>query len=230
MATEREAQRAETRTETPSVFQGVLRNRDHLFLFTPFLLGFSDSHTHRNPNPDPPGNNARDDPPPPERIVLVNPFTQVMVVIHRSPGSDPLLRTLVGNRKSGRPPASKASVDALPAVEIESGGGECAICLDDMVVGETGKEMPCKHRFHGQCIEKWLLLHGSCPVCRFEMPVDEDQASKKRDDDEGGQREIWVRFSFSDGGRRGRDSEHDALSDNGDQSVSGETNVVESEN
>ncbi|XP_010532788.1 PREDICTED: E3 ubiquitin-protein ligase RING1-like [Tarenaya hassleriana] len=224
-----EAEPGPQQAETPSVLEGVFRNRD-LFLFMPFVLGFSERQTHQIPNPESPESNGGGDPPSPERVILVNPFTQGMVVLEGSRGLDPLLRTLLGNRKDGRPPASKASVDAMPTVEMESGGGECVICLDELTAGETAKEMPCKHRFHGECIEKWLGLHGSCPVCRYEMPVDEEDLSKKRDDGNGRRREIWVRFSFNDGGRRSRDSDRDGGGDSGDHSDSGDRTVLGSDN
>ncbi|CAD6222927.1 unnamed protein product [Miscanthus lutarioriparius] len=82
----------------------------------------------------------------------------------------------------GVPPASKAAIAALKEVkagEIEGGGelGECAICLDGLV--DAGKEMPCGHRFHGGCLERWLGVHGNCPVCRRELPPakEEDNAA-----------------------------------------------------
>ncbi|KAL3631171.1 E3 ubiquitin-protein ligase mpsr1 [Castilleja foliolosa] len=54
--------------------------------------------------------------------------------------------------------------------------------------------MPCHHRFCGGCIEKWLRAHGSCPVCRYEMPVEEDE---KAGNEEGGESRggIWVGFA-----------------------------------
>ncbi|KAL9307387.1 unnamed protein product [Arabidopsis thaliana] len=188
MATEQEA---EVGTETPSVSGRFLRNRD-LYLFLPFLLGFSDQESSNGDDDDVASSR--------ERIILVNPFTQGMIVLEGSSGMNPLLRSLLESREEGRPPASKASIDAMPIVEIDGCEGECVICLEEWKSEETVKEMPCKHRFHGGCIEKWLGFHGSCPVCRYEMPVDGDEIGKKRNDGN----EIWVRFSFNDG-RRIRD-------------------------
>ncbi|KAK6230552.1 hypothetical protein QUC31_002076 [Theobroma cacao] len=44
---------------------------------------------------------------------------------------------------------------------------DCAICLDDYVVGEVCRVFPaCKHTFHLSCIDHWLENHRTCPVCR----------------------------------------------------------------
>lgn len=87
-----------------------------------------------------------------------------------------------GGVGGGVPPASKAAIAALKEVkagEVEGGGplGDCAICLDG--VEGHGKEMPCGHRFHGECLERWLGVHGNCPVCRRELPPakEEDAAA-----------------------------------------------------
>ncbi|XP_006338779.1 E3 ubiquitin-protein ligase RNF181-like [Solanum tuberosum] len=69
------------------------------------------------------------------------------------------------------PPAAQASVEALPIVKIIEEESECAICLSEFQVGEKAKEMPCKHRYHSNCINQWLEIHGSCPVCRYKMPA-----------------------------------------------------------
>ncbi|XP_009778983.1 E3 ubiquitin-protein ligase SIRP1-like [Nicotiana sylvestris] len=69
-------------------------------------------------------------------------------------------------------PATKASIEALPIIQIVEHEEECAICLLEFQVGEKTKEMPCKHRYHSNCINKWLERHGSCPVCRYKLPVE----------------------------------------------------------
>ncbi|KAE9614791.1 hypothetical protein Lal_00036079 [Lupinus albus] len=43
----------------------------------------------------------------------------------------------------------------------------CSICLQDFEDGELVNILPkCGHLFHLECIEKWLIQQGSCPMCR----------------------------------------------------------------
>ncbi|KAG2323332.1 hypothetical protein Bca4012_058819 [Brassica carinata] len=46
----------------------------------------------------------------------------------------------------------------------------CSVCLQDFQLGETVRSLPhCHHMFHLPCIDKWLLRHGSCPMCRHDL-------------------------------------------------------------
>jgi len=51
----------------------------------------------------------------------------------------------------------------------ESDDGHCTICLDDTT--EDYMELQCGHGFHNRCLLAWLTHHGTCPVCRTEVPV-----------------------------------------------------------
>ncbi|PWA74533.1 Zinc finger, RING/FYVE/PHD-type [Artemisia annua] len=43
----------------------------------------------------------------------------------------------------------------------------CAICLCEYKEGEMMRMLPeCKHCFHLSCVDAWLKLNASCPVCR----------------------------------------------------------------
>ncbi|KAK9910297.1 hypothetical protein M0R45_034265 [Rubus argutus] len=52
----------------------------------------------------------------------------------------------------------------------DMGGGDsstCSICLCDYREFEMLRMMPeCRHHFHLLCLDAWLKLNGSCPVCR----------------------------------------------------------------
>lgn len=80
------------------------------------------------------------------------------------------------NRRGRALPASKDSIEAMPRLESLSLKGEhCAVCLEGYERGGEAREMPYKHKFHSSCIESWLKVQGSCPICRFGMPVVKDE-------------------------------------------------------
>ncbi|KAF5745453.1 zinc finger family protein [Tripterygium wilfordii] len=199
---------SETETsDFSAAFERLLRNRD-MSLLLPLILGFASSTQE--------GAQAET-----RRIVLVNPVMQIMVVIE----GDSLLDVM--GSKNGQPPASKASIDAMPCVDvtkIEGEDGDCVICLENWGAGGVDvviKEMPCKHRFHSNCIEKWLRVHGSCPVCRYQMPVEE----RNNDDEEEGRErrgvdEIWVTFALSRSSRSATDENQTTSTDSSDDSAS----------
>ena len=43
---------------------------------------------------------------------------------------------------------------------------DCSICMDELELGAEVAVLPCNHYFHHPCIESWLKLHDTCPVCR----------------------------------------------------------------
>ncbi|TKY57293.1 NEP1-interacting protein 1 [Spatholobus suberectus] len=47
----------------------------------------------------------------------------------------------------------------------------CSICFQDFEDGELVRILPkCGHLFHLECIDKWLVNQGSCPMCRTCVP------------------------------------------------------------
>ncbi|ESN98548.1 hypothetical protein HELRODRAFT_192978 [Helobdella robusta] len=71
---------------------------------------------------------------------------------------------------AGPPPATKDQIDALPDVVINQSqfdrNLQCNVCMEDFAIGDSAKELPCKHLFHKSCIVTWLELHCTCPICR----------------------------------------------------------------
>ncbi|KAF3439951.1 hypothetical protein FNV43_RR18229 [Rhamnella rubrinervis] len=51
--------------------------------------------------------------------------------------------------------------------DLESRESTCSICLCEYKDSEMLRMMPeCRHYFHLCCVDAWLKLNGSCPVCR----------------------------------------------------------------
>ncbi|KAJ0966580.1 hypothetical protein J5N97_023497 [Dioscorea zingiberensis] len=64
--------------------------------------------------------------------------------------------------------ASQSQIDNLPESIVQSGNIEeaCVICLETPTTGDTIRHLPCLHKFHKHCIDKWLKRKKSCPVCK----------------------------------------------------------------
>ena len=89
--------------------------------------------------------------------------------------------------KYGSPPASKEVVSKLKEEEvnddtIKAFGIEntCSVCKEEFEKGNTCISLPCKHYFHKDCIMPWLNQHNSCPICRFELPTDDEDYEKMK--------------------------------------------------
>ncbi|XP_019195002.1 PREDICTED: probable E3 ubiquitin-protein ligase RHC1A [Ipomoea nil] len=155
----------------------------------------------------------------------------VTVIVNARTGSITFIEG-AADGKEGHLPASKASIEAMPVVKVGEDGIDCAICLAEFELGGEAKAMPCNHRYHPDCIDKWLQIHGSCPLCRYKMPAEEGEEVRKESDnpaDELGEVENEARRDggterreraamvfhvfFRNGGRRNSDSDSDSDSD-----------------
>ncbi|KAL1556958.1 RING-type E3 ubiquitin transferase [Salvia divinorum] len=128
-----------------------------------------------------------------QHVILVNQIV--------GPSLDLLLQHLAENdpNRYGTPPAQREVVDALPSVTIHH-PMQCAVCLDDCEEGAELKEMPCKHKFHDTCILPWLQLHSSCPVCRHQLPADDENNTSVADNgttDNGTQFSVPLLWPFT---------------------------------
>ncbi|KAG2391289.1 hypothetical protein LR48_Vigan07g069800 [Vigna angularis] len=103
------------------------------------------------------------------------------------------LSNVESNSGSGRhdqhhAPASKAVVDAMPEIEINASHmvteSHCAVCKEPFELCTRAREMPCKHLYHPECILPWLAIRNSCPVCRKQLPVENEREGLERVEEE----------------------------------------------
>lgn len=46
---------------------------------------------------------------------------------------------------------------------------ECCICLSSYDNGVELRELPCGHHFHCACVDKWLYINATCPLCKYNI-------------------------------------------------------------
>ncbi|KAK9927307.1 hypothetical protein M0R45_024496 [Rubus argutus] len=46
---------------------------------------------------------------------------------------------------------------------------ECCICLSSYDDGVELRQLPCGHHFHCSCIDKWLFINATCPLCKYNI-------------------------------------------------------------
>ncbi|XP_054824056.1 putative RING-H2 finger protein ATL69 [Prosopis cineraria] len=67
-----------------------------------------------------------------------------------------------------------ATIEKYPMTRIGDSGrlpdpnnNVCSICLSDYQPEDTLRTIPdCNHYFHAQCIDGWLRMNATCPLCR----------------------------------------------------------------
>ena len=55
----------------------------------------------------------------------------------------------------------------------------CAVCMDDVQVGQVQRVLRCGHAYHQACIDVWLLKRRVCPLCVTAVRVAESGQSSK---------------------------------------------------
>ncbi|KAG9148457.1 hypothetical protein Leryth_024454 [Lithospermum erythrorhizon] len=104
----------------------------------------------------------------------------------------------------GSPPAAKSVVENLPSIVLKTDDVKevnvvCAVCKDDIAVGEEVNKLPCSHYYHGDCIVPWLTIRNSCPVCRYELPTDDADYERRKNERSivaGVGNDLQVRYNF----------------------------------
>ncbi|KAL5752429.1 hypothetical protein ACOSP7_022616 [Xanthoceras sorbifolium] len=60
-------------------------------------------------------------------------------------------------------------------------GESCCVCLSRLMDGEDMRVLPCLHKFHKMCVDRWFnACTRTCPLCRFSM-VEEEKIIRREE-------------------------------------------------
>lgn len=100
-------------------------------------------------------------------LVLVH-----ICIVGRAITRDPENNSATDRNTAGNTTISVNDLEKLPCYDYKarskgSSPIDCAVCLDNLKVGEKCRLLPlCNHSFHAQCVDAWLLKTPICPICR----------------------------------------------------------------
>jgi len=97
--------------------------------------------------------------------------------------------------QESNPPTSQDIINKLKHFKMEKGFykknikedkfefPKCTICLMEISEGADTILLPCDHIFHEKCITKWLKVHSTCPLCRYELLNIKEKKEKQSNQD-----------------------------------------------
>ena len=56
----------------------------------------------------------------------------------------------------------------LPGYKPSPDNSECSVCYTSICLG---KQLPCGHIFHQECVERWFQVRTTCPFCNSQVPI-----------------------------------------------------------
>ncbi|KAL8139173.1 hypothetical protein V2J09_005174 [Rumex salicifolius] len=60
----------------------------------------------------------------------------------------------------------ECDVDNPEGSSLPAEDATCVICLSEYEDKTELRQLPCRHLFHSTCIDKWLCINATCPLCK----------------------------------------------------------------
>lgn len=73
-----------------------------------------------------------------------------------------------------------SDAESTLSAQTEATNSKCVICLEKFKDGQDVRIVPCRHEFHKDCIDPWLLSNYTCPLCMLNIVEREGPTNKPR--------------------------------------------------
>uniref|UniRef100_A0A671PY99 Ring finger protein 215 n=1 Tax=Sinocyclocheilus anshuiensis TaxID=1608454 RepID=A0A671PY99_9TELE len=70
-----------------------------------------------------------------------------------------------------RQPKVRCDPTQTQPVEMDN----CAVCLEQYNNNQCLRVLPCLHEFHRDCVDPWILLQQTCPLCKRSVLGEKDR-------------------------------------------------------
>lgn len=93
----------------------------------------------------------------------INQLPINVYTVKKTPIKPSFMSKSLSSKKGTKESVKKEESDAPSSNE------SCAICIGDYKHGEKLRTLPCMHKFHVECVDKWLKQKSDCPICKFDL-------------------------------------------------------------
>ena len=170
-------------------------NQPFNFVFIPFNISPFSGSVNRSPYDFNVFNGpiGSDDSVHPSENFFLDNFASNFISNFINPMSRVVFINTMQNQPQGNPPASETAIEKLKHFKMEDKyckksdqdpkkleHPECSICLMEIANGQNTILLPCGHMFHDTCVTKWLKMHNTCPLCRYELQSNNPEYERER--------------------------------------------------
>eukprot|EP01083_Nonionella_stella_P148237 468890_1 len=105
-------------------------------------------------------------------FILFLPILLILMVCLCLPCVFILLRLLAEN-----PGAAQDDIDKIPErrISADQTDNQCSVCMSNYVAGDTVRDLYCGHTFHKHCVDQWLPIKRTCPLCRRDITENDNE-------------------------------------------------------
>ena len=107
-------------------------------------------------------------------IIFTTTIAYGAIVNYRNHVFERQFESLLEQYEDDQRPAMEFNINGLspdiirriPIKNVDENDGDCSVCLETFKTPEKARVMNCGHKYHLLCIDKWLMQHTSCPLCK----------------------------------------------------------------